>query len=190
MDIYKLNECVNEAREKTDKQAAHFLGYQMVGRPRGELAELENALGSLQKSDRNKPDVRASKRQVFQKMIGYVTIGMDMSSLMPKVISAANLSPDDLLLKKMMYLYLCTYAKQNPDLSLMAISQLQKDCKDTDPNVRGLALRSLCSLRVANLLEYVVSSLIRDPHQFNFRSNCYRFTPGKECSQLEDDYYP
>lgn len=135
----------------------------MVGRPRGELAELETALVSLQKSDRNKPDVRASKRQVFQKMIGYVTIGMDMSSLMPKVISAANLSPDDLLLKKMMYLYLCTYAKQNPDLALMAINQLQKDCKDTDPNVRGLALRSLCSLRVANLLEYVVSSRALSP---------------------------
>lgn len=128
----------------------------MVGRPRGELAELENALMNLQKHDKNKPELRLAKRQAFQKMIGYVTIGMDMSSLMPKVISAANLSPDDLLLKKMMYLYLCTYAKANPELALMAVSQLQKDCKDTDPSVRGLALRSLCSLRVANLLEYVV----------------------------------
>ncbi|GMH39668.1 hypothetical protein BSKO_07566 [Bryopsis sp. KO-2023] len=141
----------------------------MVARPRGELAELENVLGTLQKSDRNKPDVRASKRQVFQKMIGYMTVGMDMSTLMPKVISAANLSPDDLLLKKMMYLYLCTYAKQNPDLALMAISQLQKDCKDTDPSVRGLALRSLCSLRVTNLLEYVVDPIVsglQDRHPY------------------------
>lgn len=93
-------------------------------------------------------------------MVGYMTMGMDMSPLMPKVISAANLSPDDVLLKKMMYLYICTYAKQKPELALMAINQLQKDCKDADPNVRGLALRSLCSLRVANLLEYVVDPIL------------------------------
>ena len=35
--------------------------------------------------------------------------------------------------------------------------QLHKDCCDQDPTVRGLALRSLCSLRVPNFLEYVVS---------------------------------
>lgn len=128
-------------------------------RPRGELAELESILSTLQKSDRNRVDILTSKRQVFQKMIAYMTMGMDMSPLMPKVISAANLSPDDVLLKKMMYLYICTYAKHKPELALMAINQLQKDCKDADPNVRGLALRSLCSLRVANLLEYVVRSM-------------------------------
>lgn len=38
----------------------------------------------------------------------------------------------------------------------MTINQLHKDCGDQDPLVRGLALRSLCSLRVANYLEYVV----------------------------------
>eukprot|EP00803_Ostreobium_quekettii_P007696 evm.model.scf_696.5 EVM.evm.TU.scf_696.5 scf_696:47608-59307(+) len=141
----------------------------MVGRPRGELAELENVLSALQKSDRNRPEIRASKRQAFQKMIGYMTIGMDMSGLMPRVISAANLSPDDVVLKKMMYLYICTYARQNPDLTLMAINQLQKDCNDTDPSVRGLALRSLCSLRVANLLEYVVDPILaglKDRHPY------------------------
>jgi len=93
-------------------------------------------------------------------MVGYMTMGMDMSPLMPKVISAANLSPDDVLLKKMMYLYICTYAKQKPEFALMAINQLRIDCKDADPNVRGLALRSLCSLRVANLLEYVVDPIL------------------------------
>lgn len=125
-------------------------------RPRGELAELDNILSTLQKSDRNRADILTSKRQVFQKVVAYMTMGMDMSPLLAKVISAANLSPDDVLLKKMMYYYICAYAKQKPELALMAINQLQKDCRDADPQVRGLALRSLCSLRVANLLEYVV----------------------------------
>lgn len=87
-------------------------------------------------------------------------MGMDMSSLMTKVISAVNLSPDDLLLKKMMYLYISNYARQKPELALLAINQLQKDCNDRDPSVRGLALRSLCSLRVSNLLEYVVDPIL------------------------------
>jgi len=42
----------------------------------------------------------------------------------------------------------------------MTINQLHKDCVDQDPTVRGLALRSLCSLRVTNYVEYVVSGLL------------------------------
>ncbi|CAM8916317.1 unnamed protein product [Rhodiola kirilowii] len=34
-----------------------------------------------------------------------------------------------------------------------------KDCKDEDPMIRGLALRSLCTLRVQNLVEYLVGPL-------------------------------
>jgi hypothetical protein len=72
------------------------------------------------------------------------------------MISTANLSKDDLVLKKMLFLYITHYATQVPDIALLAINQLHKDCQDQDPTVRGLALRSLCSLRVPNFLEYVV----------------------------------
>ena len=60
------------------------------------------------------------------------------------------------MLKKMLYLYICTYAQSNPDLTLLTINLLTKDCRDQDPTIRGLALRSLCQLRVANLVEYIV----------------------------------
>lgn len=78
----------------------------------------------------------------------YIRIGMDMSSLFPKVTSAANLTPNDLVLKKMMYLFTTTYAHNNPDLGLVTINILQRDCNDQNPTVRGLAIRSLTSLRV------------------------------------------
>lgn len=65
----------------------------------------------------------------------------------------------DIVLKKMCYLYVGNYAKVNPDLALLTINFLQRDCKDEDPMIRGLALRSLCSLRVANLVEYLVGPL-------------------------------
>ena len=61
--------------------------------------------------------------------------------------------------KKMCYLYVGNHAKYNPDLTLLTINFLQKDCKDEDPMIRGLALRSLCSLRVPNLVEYLVGPL-------------------------------
>ena len=57
----------------------------------------------------------------------------------------------DLVQKKMVYLYLCTYAEKKPDVALLAVNTLQRDCRDDDPMIRGLALRSLCSLRFTSL---------------------------------------
>jgi vesicle coat complex subunit len=59
--------------------------------------------------------------------------------------------------KKLVYLYLTNYAETHPDLSLLAVNTLQKDVTDTNPMIRGLALRHLCSLRLPNFLEYMVS---------------------------------
>jgi hypothetical protein len=55
----------------------------------------------------------------------------------------------DLIQKKLVYLYLCNYAESNADLALLTINTLQKDCRDDNPMVRGLALRSCSSLRCA-----------------------------------------
>ena len=65
----------------------------------------------------------------------------------------------------MVYLYICNYAATNPDLSLLAINTLQKDCRDDDPMTRGLALRSFTSLRLPNIVEYlpgVIQAGLRD----------------------------
>jgi len=58
--------------------------------------------------------------------------------------------------KKLVYLYLANYAESHPDLSLLAVNTLQKDIHDTNPMIRGLALRHLCSLRLPHFLEYMV----------------------------------
>lgn len=66
----------------------------------------------------------------------------------------------DLVLKKMVYLYLSTYAEQKQELALLTINTLQKDCRDDDPMVRGLALRSLCSLRWVDAYLFNLFSLM------------------------------
>ena len=103
-------------------------------------------------------DPTVIKRNLFKTILHYMTINVDMSALFPQMIIAATPN-SDLVLKKMLYLYICTYAQQKPDLTLLAINTLTKDCGDSDPTIRGLALRSLCSLRVPNLIEYLLVPL-------------------------------
>ena len=66
----------------------------------------------------------------------------------------------------MVYHYVCYWAEVHPELAVLAINTLQKESKDSDPMVRGLALRSLCSLSVPEVKAYVsgpVQAGLRDP---------------------------
>ncbi|XP_042484653.1 beta-adaptin-like protein A [Macadamia integrifolia] len=132
---------------------------------KGEVSDLKMQLRQLAGSRAQGTD--DSKRELFKKAISFMTVGIDVSSLFSEMVMCSATS--DIVLKKMCYLYVGNYAKGNPDLSLLTINFLQKDCRDEDPMIRGLALRSLCSLRVANLVEYLVGPLgsgLKD-------NNCY-----------------
>ncbi|KAH7847937.1 hypothetical protein Vadar_031849 [Vaccinium darrowii] len=122
---------------------------------KGEVSDLKMQLRQLAGS--RAPGTDDSKRDLYKKVISYMTIGIDVSSLFSEMVMCSATS--DIVLKKMCYLYVGNYAKGNPDIALLTINFLQKDCKDEDPMIRGLALRSLCSLRVANLVEYLVGPL-------------------------------
>ena len=65
------------------------------------------------------------KQGVIKKVIAYMTLGIDVSRLFSDMILACNTR--DLVIKKMVYLYLCTYAHSHPDITLLAINTLQKD---------------------------------------------------------------
>ncbi|MES1911931.1 MAG: hypothetical protein MHM6MM_004287 [Cercozoa sp. M6MM] len=98
-------------------------------------------------------------RAVLKNVCAYMTLGIDMSSLFSSMIMAAHTR--DIVQKKMVYLYLCEYANKKPDLTLLAVNTLQKDCEDEDSTIAGLALRALCSLKVPKLLEYALQMLRR-----------------------------
>ncbi|AED91685.1 beta-adaptin-like protein A [Arabidopsis thaliana] len=131
--------------------------YPSPSQPSGksEVSDLKTQLRQLAGS--RAPGVDDSKRDLYKKVISYMTIGIDVSSVFGEMVMCSATS--DIVLKKMCYLYVGNYAKGNPDLSLLTINFLQRDCKDEDPMIRGLALRSLCSLRVPNLVEYLVGPL-------------------------------
>ncbi|KAK4364929.1 hypothetical protein RND71_016287 [Anisodus tanguticus] len=122
---------------------------------KGEVSDLKMQLRQLAGS--RAPGTDDAKRELFKKVISCMTIGIDVSPVFSEMVMCSATS--DIVLKKMCYLYVGNYAKNNPDLALLTINFLQRDCKDEDPMIRGLALRSLCSLRVTNLVEYLVGPL-------------------------------
>lgn len=126
---------------------------------RGEVNELKQGLRSAI-AERNPESLRDNIRKVIM----YMTLGIDMSRLFSEMVMVSQMG--DTVQKKMVYLYLTTYADQNADLAILAVNTLQKDTKDVDPSVRGLALRSLCSLQLLNIVEYLepaIRSGLSDP---------------------------
>eukprot|EP01032_Pedospumella_encystans_P013573 gene13573-15619_t len=123
------------------------VGY-FVDQKKGEVNELKQLLKNI-----NVERDMKRKRDVIKKVIAYMTLGIDVSRLFTDMIMA--IETKDVVIKKMVYLYLCTYANSQPDLAIMCINSLRRECENEDPTVRGLALRSICSLRLESILEYI-----------------------------------
>ena len=67
------------------------------------------------------------KRDVIKKVIAYMTLGIDVSRLYPEMVKASR--TDDMVMKKMIYLYLTNYAEQNQELAILAINTFLMDLK-------------------------------------------------------------
>lgn len=139
-----------------------------VTQKRGEINELRTLLRSL---PAEAPHSRARRRDAFKRLVAYMTLGIDVSPLFPDVVLSSATS--DPVQKKLLALYMSNYAEQNPDLSILAINALQKDLKDVDPRIRGLALKALTGLRASTVAEYAdiaVREGLNDPSSYVRRS--------------------
>ena len=115
---------------------------------KGEIAELRNDL---------KGDKREKKKDSIKKIIASMTVGKDVSSLFPDVINCMQTA--DLELKKLVYLYLMNYAKSQPDMAIMGVNTIVRDCDDPNPLIRALAVRTMGCIRVDNITEYLCDPL-------------------------------
>ncbi|KAL7715971.1 AP-2 complex protein [Entamoeba marina] len=102
--------------------------------------ELANYRSKLQSGLTNR-DV-TSLKSVLQNVIIQSTRGVDMSPLFADVILACQ--TDDIELKKMTYMYLCTYAEKNPDLSILCINTFHKD-----------SIRCMSNFKVENVRDHL-----------------------------------
>jgi len=121
---------------------------------KGEVSELRNLLRNF--ATERDPQ---RKRDIIKKVIAYMTLGIDVSRLFTEMMLA--IETRDLVIKKMVYLFLCNYATTHPELAQMCTNTLVKDCGNDDPMVRGLALRALCSLGLPLMVEYISEPLRR-----------------------------
>ncbi|XP_051914228.1 AP-4 complex subunit beta-1 isoform X2 [Hippocampus zosterae] len=119
----------------------------------------EDTVRDLRKALAN-PHVQSDQlryRNVILKVIRLMSQGLDVSSLFSEMVKAC--ATVDIVQKKLVYVFLCSYASLNPELSLLVINTLRKDCQDSNPMVRSLALRNMTNLRLPGLMEYVEQPL-------------------------------
>ncbi|XP_034064564.1 AP-4 complex subunit beta-1 [Gymnodraco acuticeps] len=96
-------------------------------------------------------------RNTVLKVLRAMSQGVDVSGLFSEMVKACATA--DIVQKKLVYVFLCSYAALNPELSLLVINTLRKDCQDPNPMVRSLALRNMTNLRLPSLVEYVEQPL-------------------------------
>jgi AP-1 complex subunit beta-1 len=80
-----------------------------------------------------------------------------MSMLFPDVVNCMR--TDSVEVKKLVYLYLISYAKSNPDLTIMAVNAFVKDSEHASPLIRALAIRTMGCIRVEKITEYLTPPL-------------------------------
>lgn len=121
---------------------------------KSEINELKQQLRQVT-TDRDK----SRRREVIKKVIAYMTLGVDVSRLFTEMVMLSR--TDDIAQKKMIYLYLVSCAESNADLAIMAVNTFITDCKpsNSDNRIRGLALRSLCSMRFPGVTEYLIPAI-------------------------------
>lgn len=120
-------------------------------------------------------------------VIAAMTIGKDVSMLFTDVVNC--MQTDNVEMKKLVYLYLINYAKNQPDLAILAVNTFVKVCKspfslftatyisvfehvffifsctkdtqDPNPLIRALAVRTMGCIRVIKITEYLCDPLQR-----------------------------
>lgn len=125
---------------------------------RGELPELRQELLS---------DTYIIRREAVRKVIAGMTAGDkdDYGELFPEILRC--LQSRDVETKRLVYLYLSEYSRDRPDMALLAMNAFVKDSEDKSHIVRSLSLRTMSSLPIPNIADYIDDPLrraIRDDH--------------------------
>ncbi|ODN83344.1 hypothetical protein L202_01504 [Cryptococcus amylolentus CBS 6039] len=121
---------------------------------RGKTSELRDELRASG-DKRDKGFMR--KKTALKKIVANMTMGNDMSPLFPDIIQCMGIQV--LEIKKMVYLYLINYGRIRPEELNGAISSFLSDCADRNPLIRGLAIRTMSSIPLPNIVQALVDPL-------------------------------
>eukprot|EP01027_Heterolobosea_sp_BB2_P027382 GEZU01042735.1.p1 GENE.GEZU01042735.1~~GEZU01042735.1.p1 ORF type:complete len:934 (-),score=381.24 GEZU01042735.1:29-2830(-) len=115
---------------------------------RGEIPEWKVELNS---------DKEPTRKEALKKVIAAMTVGKDVSVLFPDVVKCV--STNNIEMKKLVYLYIMNYAKNQQDLAILAVNTFIRDSQHSNPLVRALAVRTMGCIRVDRITEYLAEPL-------------------------------
>ncbi|KAK1924965.1 vesicle-mediated transport-related protein [Papiliotrema laurentii] len=121
---------------------------------RGKTQELRD---ELRQSNDKRDKGYLRKKTALKKIVANMTMGNDMSPLFPDIIQCMQIQV--LEIKKMVYLYLVNYGRARPEEVAGAISSFLSDCADRNPLIRGLAIRTMSSIPLPQILQALVDPL-------------------------------
>jgi len=136
------------------KRALHFF----TGGKRGEVSEIREDLHASSSTVR---------KHALRQTIASMTVGKDMAPLFTDVVNCGQTS--NLQMKKLVYLYIMYYAKNQPDLAILAVNSFVKDAQDPNPLIRAIAIRTMSCIRLERIAEYLVPPLrqaLTDPDPY------------------------
>lgn len=98
------------------------------------------------------------KKATLQAIIVSMTAGRDVSWIFQDVVKC--IFTKDLELKKLIYLYLTVYAREQPEASILAVNGFLKDAENADSSIiRALAIRTMSSIPLEQVAEYLFEPL-------------------------------
>ena len=104
------------------------------------------------------------------------------ADLSPLLLSAVKLlAHSDLGIKKAAAQIVITYGSANPEIVMLSLNTLIKDCHDSSPMVRGQALKVLCSIKQSCVLEFAEPAIYK---AFSDKSAFVRRTAVLACLKL------
>lgn len=116
---------------------------------REEISKLRNFL------DSNEP--RKRKRGI-RKVVSLMRSGeTSVSELFTSVLRCVG--TNNITTKKLIYIYLVNFSKNEPEQSIMAVNAFIKDSEDPNPIIRALAVRTMCRIKIETVAEYMLIPL-------------------------------
>ena len=117
---------------------------------------------SLANADPSNPSSTPALLRGMKWLLASMSKGRDVSDFFPHVVKLVG--SHSLEVRKMVYIYLSRYADFDPtcrELALLAINSFQRGLADGEALIRALALRTMTSIRVRDVLQIQIMAVQR-----------------------------
>lgn len=99
----------------------------------------------------------SGKLDALSRILAMASVGTDISKFFPGVLKQLFVS--DPQVKRLCHLCLKLFADKHPDIVLLCVNAIQRDGADIEPLVRGLSIRTACSIRSKEVSAGALSAL-------------------------------